>query len=312
MLAPGTTIGAYEILGSIGAGAMGEVYRARDTRLGRVVALKLLSNAVLPDQERLARFRREAQILASLNHPHIAAVYGLEEAGGELAIALELVDGEGLETRLARGPMPIDEILTVARQIAEGLEAAHERGIIHRDLKPANVKLTADGSVKILDFGLAKDQGSGIRGQGSAGNNDQGSGDSADSDRANTPTIASASLLTAHGLILGTGAYMAPEQARGKPVDKRADVWAFGVLLYEMVAGRRPFDGETLSDTLAAVLTREPELGAIPASTPPAIRTLIARCLQRDVKLRLRDIGEARIALSAPPEITAPAVTVPA
>jgi Tol biopolymer transport system component len=294
MLPPGTLIGPYEIAAFIGAGGMGEVYRARDTRLGRSVALKILPDTLLPDPEQLARFRREAQLLASLNHPHIAAVYGLEEAEGRLAIALELVEGEGLEARLARGPLAIGELVMVARQIAEGLEAAHERGIVHRDLKPANVKLTPEGSVKILDFGLAK---------------------ALEQDAVEATPPASAATVAQHiataGLIVGTAAYMAPEQARGKPVDKRADVWAFGVLLYEMVTGRRPFEGETLSDTLAAVLTQDLDLDKVPASTPPAVRTLMARCLQRDVKRRLRDIGEARIALSSPADTVAASTTTP-
>jgi serine/threonine protein kinase/Tol biopolymer transport system component len=295
MLAPGTVIGPYEILAFIGAGSMGEVYRARDSRLGRAVALKILPDTVQPDTERLARFRREAQLLASLNHPHISAVYGLEDAEGRLAIALELVDGEGLDARLARGPIAIEEAIAIARQIAEGLEAAHERGIVHRDLKPANVRLTAEGNVKILDFGLAKalereavEATSGM----------------------DAPTVARTSATA--GMIVGTAAYMAPEQARGQPVDKRADIWAFGAVLYEMLAGRRPFVGETLSDTLAAVLTHDPDLSALPSTTPPAVRTLLARCLQRDVKLRLRDIGEARIALSRLPETAADAASSPA
>ncbi len=281
MLSPGTVLGPYETVAFIGAGGMGEVYRARDTRLGRDVALKILPNAVVPDPERLARFRREAQLLASLNHPNIAAVYGLEEAQGHLAIALELVEGEGLEVRLARGRVAIEEAIGIARQIAEGLEAAHERGIVHRDLKPANVKLTPERSVKILDFGLAKSFAAEVPFSSSG------------FEASNLATQA-----TTAGMIVGTAAYMAPEQARGQAVDKRADIWAFGVVLYEMIGGRRPFGGETLTDTLAAVLTQEPDYTALPPTTPPNVRTLLSRCLQRDVKLRLRDIGEARIALS--------------
>jgi serine/threonine-protein kinase len=262
---------------------MGEVYRARDTRLGRTIALKVLPDSLIPDPEQLARFRREAQILAALNHPHIAAVYGLEEADGRLAIGLELVEGEGLDERLARGPVPLEEAIGIMRQTAEGLEAAHERGVVHRDLKPANVRLTRDGSVKLLDFGLAKAWEPEQPGAGSA---------------SNAPTLAPHS--TSAGMILGTAAYMAPEQARGLPLDKRADIWAFGVVFYELLAGRRPFEGETLGDTLAAVLTHDPDLRALPAATPAGIRTLVSRCLQRDVKSRLRDIGEARIALATP------------
>ena len=282
-LSPGTHIGPYEILAFIGAGGMGEVYRARDTRLARTVALKVLPDVLVPDPERLARFRREAQILASLNHPHIAAVYGLEESEGRLAIGLELVEGEGLDERLARGPVALDEAIGVMRQMAEGLEAAHERGIVHRDLKPANVRLTRDGTVKILDFGLAKAW-------------EPAAPDAASS--SNAPTLARHS--TSAGTILGTAAYMAPEQARGLPVDKRADIWAYGVVCYELLSGRRPFEAATLSDTLAAVLTRDPDLGALPPATPAGIRTLLSRCLQRDVRARLRDIGEARIALADP------------
>ena len=262
---------------------MGEVYRARDTRLGRTVALKVLPDSVAVDPERLSRFRREAQILAALNHPHIAAVYGLEEANGHLAIGLELVEGEGLDERIARGTAPLDEAIVIMRQIAEALEAAHERGIIHRDLKPANVRLTRDGSVKILDFGLAKAWEAESSGSGSA------------SDAA---TLAHHS--TTAGMILGTAAYMAPEQARGLPVDKRADIWAFGAVCYELLCGRAPFGGATVSDTLAAVLTQEVDFNALPPRTPDAIRALLSRCLQRDPKSRLRDIGEARIVLASP------------
>jgi serine/threonine-protein kinase len=290
-LTPGTHVGPYEILGLIGAGGMGEVYRARDTRLGRTAALKVLPDSLLPDRERLARFRREAQILASLNHPHIAAVYGLEEAEGQLAIGLELVEGECLDERLARGPVALEEAIAVMRQIAEGLEAAHERGIVHRDLKPANVRLTPDGSVKILDFGLAKAWEPEMVDVGSA---------------SNSPTLAQHT--TSAGMILGTAAYMAPEQARGLPIDKRADIWAFGVVFYELLAGQRPFDGQTLSDTLAAVLTRDPDFTLLPAATPAGLRTLLSRCLQRDAKSRLRDIGEARIALSNPAGFAAEAL----
>ena len=273
---------------------MGEVYRARDTRLERSVALKVLPETVAGDPQRLARFRREAQILASLNHPHIAAVYGFEEAHGQLAIGLELVEGEGLDDRIARGPVALDDAIRIMREIAEGLEAAHERGIVHRDLKPANVRLTPDGSVKILDFGLAKAWDPELPAVETA---------------SNAPTLAHHS--TNAGMILGTAAYMAPEQARGGPLDKRADIWAFGVLFVELLTGRRLFEGATLSDTLAAVLTRDPDFSALPPATPTAIRTLLSRCLQRDVKTRLRDIGEARIALADPSVRASDSVSAP-
>ena len=271
---------------------MGEVYRATDTKLGREVALKLLPEAFSSDPERLARFEREARLLAALNHPNIAQVYGFESAslpGGPAAhfLAMELVEGEDLAERLKRGAIPVDEALAIAKQIAEALEEAHEKGIVHRDLKPANVKLTPDGKVKVLDFGLAKAwSGTGDALSGSA------------PDLSQSPTLARTG--TAAGLILGTAAYMSPEQARGKPVDKRADVWAFGAVLFEMLTGQRLFAGETVSDVLAAVLTREPDWATLPEATPPAVRRLIARCLDRDPRKRLRDVGEARVVLEAP------------
>jgi serine/threonine-protein kinase len=266
---------------------MGEVYRATDTRLGRDVAIKVLPADVAADRDRVARFRREAQLVASLNHPNVAAIYGIEEADGAVALALELVDGEDLASRLSSGPIPVDEAIAIARQIAEGLEAAHERGIVHRDLKPGNVIVTKDGVVKVLDFGLAKAwSGDGIDGSSSGGALSQ------------SPTMSRN--MTDAGMILGTAAYMSPEQARGKPVDKRSDIWSFGVLFHEMLSGKRLFDGETVTDVLAAVLTREPDLSTLPPQTPPAVRRLIARCLERDPKKRLRDIGEARIILADP------------
>ncbi len=278
----GTRIGPFEILSAIGAGGMGEVYRARDTRLGRDVALKILPAEFAADPTRLARFRREAQLLASLNHPRIAAIYGIEESEGQVALALELVDGDDLAARIARGRLPVDEAIAIARQIAEGLEAAHERGIVHRDLKPANVKVTPDGAVKLLDFGLAKAY----------------EGDAASS----APNEAGSATVTRHateaGVVLGTAAYMSPEQARGRAVDKRSDNWAFGVLCYELLTGRRLFGGETASDTIANVLTREVDYTQLPAETPPAVVALIGRALERDATRRLRDIGEARIVLS--------------
>ena len=286
-LAPGQTLAHYRVTAAIGAGGMGEVYRATDTTLGREVAIKVLPAELAQDAERLARFEREAKLLASLNHPGIAHVYGFETAtldGGFPAhfLAMELVEGEDLLERLKRGPVPVDEALAVARQIAEALEEAHERGIVHRDLKPANIKLTPDGKVKVLDFGLAKAY-AGETASGSTGELSQ------------SPTLAHTG--TAAGIILGTAAYMSPEQARGKPVDKRADIWAFGVVLYEMLTGRRLFEGETVSDVLAAVLTREPEWVRLPAATPPAIRNLLRRCLTREVKKRQQGIGDARLAV---------------
>ena len=280
-LAMGTRLGAYELLGLIGAGGMGEVYRARDTRLGRDVAIKVLPEAFATDAERLARFKREAQVLASLNHPHIAAIYGLEDTPNGSALILELVDGPTLLARIAQGPIPLDEALPIAKQIADALEAAHEHGLIHRDLKPANIKLTPDGTVKVLDFGLAKAL-------------DTPTG----STLSHSPTITSP-VMTMGGVILGTAAYMSPEQARGKPVDKRSDIWAFGCVLYEMLTGRPAFEGATLSDLFAAILTKEPNWAAVPTAAQ-RVAPLIRRCLVKDSKQRLRDIGEARLALEAP------------
>src|SRR5919112_4229709 len=276
----GRTLSHYRVISAIGAGGMGEVYRATDTTLGRDVAIKVLPSDVGRDPERLGRFRREAHLLASLNHPNIAAIYGLEEADGTPFLALELVEGEDLKERLARGPVPVAEAIEIAAQIAEALEDAHNKGIVHRDLKPANVKLTKDGKVKVLDFGLAK----------------AWAGESGDS-RASGPMV-SASPTLAHtgtiaGVILGTAAYMSPEQARGKPVDRRADVWAFGVLVWEMLTGRTLFSGETVTDVIAAVVTREPDLDALPADTPPALRRLLGRCLRKDARQRLPDMGAA-------------------
>ena len=278
-LPSGTRLGPYEVLAPLGAGGMGEVYRARDPRLGRDVAIKVLPSEVASDPERLARFRREAHLLASLNHPHIAAVHGLEEQDGKLVLVLELVEGEDLSERLKRGAVPVEEALGIARQIAEALEEAHEHGIVHRDLKPANVKLTPEGKVKVLDFGLAK----AYAGEQAANANDA----------SHSPTLTRAG--SELGVILGTAAYMSPEQARGKPVDKRADIWAFGVVLFEMLTGKRLFQGETVSDTLAAVLKTDPDWSLLPAETPLRIRELLRHCLTRDPRGRLRDIGDARI-----------------
>ena len=273
----GKSIGVYHITALLGVGGMGEVYRARDTKLGRDVAIKILPRLFTSDPDRLARFEREARVLASLNHPHIGAIYGLEDADGVRALVLELVDGETLADRIARGPIPLNETLTIARQIADALEAAHEKGIVHRDLKPANIKITPDGVVKVLDFGLAK----------------AASGDAAPADLTQSPTMTVGG--TQEGVILGTAAYMSPEQARGRPADKRADVWAFGVVLYEMLTGRRAFEGETISDVLAKVIEREPDWTALPASTPPRLRELLRRCARKDPKTRLQAIGDARV-----------------
>ncbi len=263
---------------------MGEVYRATDLNLHRDVAIKILPAHVAQDADRLSRFRREAHLLAALNHPNIAAIYGLEEADGHPFLALELVEGEDLSERLKHGAVPVDEALAIALQVAEALEEAHNKGIVHRDLKPANVKLTPDGKVKVLDFGLAKAWAGGAT-----------DGSSASAEVSQSPTLAFTG--TVAGVILGTAAYMSPEQARGKPVDKRSDVWAFGVLLWEMLVGRRLFTGDTITDIIAAVVTREPDLAALPKATPPAVRRLVGRCLQKDPRRRLPDMGTARLEL---------------
>lgn len=293
----GRDIGTYRILSQLGAGGMGVVYRARDTKLGREVAIKILPSAFTRDTERRARFEREARVLAALNHPHIGAIYGLEHADGVQALVLELVDGETLADRIARGPIPLNEAMTMARQIADALEAAHEKGIVHRDLKPANIKITPDGVVKVLDFGLAK----------------AASGDAALVDLTQSPSLTVGG--TREGIILGTAAYMSPEQARARTADKRADVWAFGVVLYEMLTGRQAFGGETTSDVLAKVIEREPDWTALPASTPPRLRELLRRCGRKDPKTRLQAIGDARIQIeeliSGATEETATAVKAP-
>ena len=278
-LIPGTRIGPYEVAGPLGAGGMGEVYRATDTKLKRQVALKILPLSLAADADRLARFQREAEVLASLNHPHIAAIYGLEESADITALVMELVEGEDLSQRIARGAIPFDDALPIAKQIAEALEAAHEQGIIHRDLKPANIKVRADGTVKVLDFGLAKALDPPSR-NASAG---QAPAAASSPEATNSPTITSPAMTQA-GMILGTAAYMAPEQARGATVDKRADVWAFGVVLYEMLTGQRLFTGATVSDTIAAVLKTEPDWATLPVGTPAPIQRLLRRCLQKDRK----------------------------
>ncbi len=294
-LSAGTRLGPYEVVAPLGAGGMGEVYRARDTTLDRDVALKILPESFASDPDRLMRFEREAKALASLNHPNIAHIHGLEQAGGVRALVMELVEGEDLSARIARGPLPLDEALPIARQIAEALEAAHAAGIVHRDLKPANIKVKDDGTVKVLDFGLAKALDTGPPDPRTVGPPDPRTVGPPDP-RTLGPTQTSPAL-TAMGMILGTAAYMSPEQAKGKPVDKRADIWAFGVVLFEMLSGRRMFDGETISETIAAVLMKDPDWSALPSAVPVTVRRLLERCLTRDPRNRLQDIGEARIAL---------------
>ena len=285
-LSPGTRLGSYEVTGLIGQGGMGEVYRARDTRLGRDVALKILPEAFATDPERLARFQREARVLAALNHPHIATLHGFEDTAGRLAIVMELVEGPTLADRISHGPLPLDEALAIARQVAAALEAAHDQGVVHRDLKPANVKVKDDGTVKVLDFGLAK-----------AMDTASASGDATDS-----PTITSPAM-TMQGVILGTAAYMSPEQARGKRVDKRSDIWAFGCLSYEMVTGKRLFAGDDVTETIAAVVKIEPDLNLAPRE----VRRLLRKCLEKDPKKRLRDIGDAWDLLDSTSATTPPA-----
>ena len=286
-LSSGARLGPYEILSALGAGGMGEVYRARDTKLNRDVAIKVLLPAVANDPDRLARFSREAQVLASLNHPNIAAIYGLEDAGDVRALVMELVEGPTLADRIAQGAIPLADALPIATQIAEALEAAHEQGIIHRDLKPANIKVRSDGTVKVLDFGLAK-------AMDPAG--------ASNANAMNSPTLSMHA--TQAGLILGTAAYMSPEQAAGKAVDKRSDLWAFGVVLLEMLTGRQVFGGETVSHVLAAVLKDDPDWTSLPANTPAPIRKLLRRCLEKDRKKRLDSAAAARLeiddAIAAP------------
>ena len=281
-LSAGAHVGPYEVTAPLGAGGMGEVYRARDSRLNRDVAIKTLPDAFAQDSNRLARFQREAQLLATFSHPNIAAIYGVEESQGMRALVMELVEGPTLAERIAAGPIPLAEALSIAHQVAEALDAAHQKGIIHRDLKPANIKLTPDGKVKVLDFGLARAL----------------EGDPTASNPASSPTLTLES--TRAGVILGTAAYMSPEQARGKAVDKRADIWAFGVVLYEMLTGRFTFEGETVSDTMAAVLRADIDWSKLPPATPPKVRRLLQRCLERDPNHRLRDIGDAWIEMEAP------------
>ncbi len=281
----GTTLGPYSVTAKIGEGGMGEVYRARDTTLDRDVAIKVLPDAFASDPERLARFEREAKVLASLNHPNIGAIYGLEKSGDTRALVLELVEGPTLADRIKRGPIPLDEALPIAKQIAEALEAAHEAGVIHRDLKPANIKVRDDGTVKVLDFGLAK-----------------ALDPSPDTDPSQSPTLTAAA--TQMGVIMGTAAYMSPEQARGKPVDRRTDIWAFGAVLFEMLTGERAFVGDDVSLTLAKVLEREPSLESLPDTTPPNLRNVLQRCLEKEPRQRVQAIGDVRLAMEGAFETT--------
>ena len=278
-LAPGTSLGHYNVSALIGEGGMGEVYQARDTKLDRDVALKVLPEAFTSDPDRLARFEREAKVLASLNHPNIGSIYGLEEDDGVKALVLELIEGPTLADRIAKGPIPVDEALPIAKQIAEALEAAHEAGVIHRDLKPANIKVREDGTVKVLDFGLAK-----------------ALDPSPSTDPDQSPTLTAAA--TQMGVIMGTAAYMAPEQASGKPVDKRADIWAFGAVLFEMLTGRRPFTGDDVAKTLAHVIAIAPDWSSLPDNVPPLMGTFLRGCLKKDPTQRVRDIGDVRLALT--------------
>ena len=286
-LNPGTRLGVYEVKAKIGEGGMGEVYQARDTKLNRDVALKVLPDLFASDPDRLARFQREAEVLASLNHPNIATIHGLEETADTRALVLELVEGPTLAERIAQGPIPLDETVAIASQIADALEAAHEQGVIHRDLKPANVKVKDDGTVKVLDFGLAKAL------EAAPGGNPSES-----------PTLTAAA--TEMGVIMGTAAYMAPEQARGKVADKRADVWAFGVVVYEMLTGRRTFEGRDVSEVLAGVIKSEPEWDLLPKELPSALATYLRRCLEKDPRDRLRDIGDVRLAMAGAFDLPAP------
>ena len=286
----GSRLGNYEILEPLGAGGMGEVYRARDTKLGRDVAIKVLSEEFSRDKERLERFEREAKLLAALNHPNIATLYGFEEHDGQKFLVMELVEGITLAERIAEGPVPIEEAIPMAFQIAEGLEAAHEKGIVHRDLKPANIKITADGNIRILDFGLAK-----------AFAEDASQPEPATS---MSPTMTRGA--TRVGVILGTAAYMSPEQAKGKPVDKRADIFAFGAVLFEMLTGKKAFPGESASDVLAAVIKSEPNWRDLPSTLAPRQRELLRRCVEKDPRQRWRDIGDVRLELNAPRESREP------
>ncbi len=289
-LTPGDRFGAYDVVSALGVGGMGEVYRASDSRLKRHVAIKVLPAGFAADRERVARFQREAELLAAVNHPNIAAIYGIEESGGVTGLVMELVEGSTLADLIAAGAIPTTDAIAIAKQIAAALEAAHESGIIHRDLKPANVKVASDGTVKVLDFGLAKNV------------------EAIASDTLNSPTITSPAM-TMRGVVLGTAAYMAPEQARGRTVDRRADIWAFGVVLYEMLTGKRPFEGEDVSLTLAEVMKSDPDFVRLPADLSPSIRVCLHRCLQKDPRQRIRDIGDVRLMLDGAFESSAPVRT---
>src|SRR5215471_6994493 len=275
----GTKLAHYEIMVHLGSGGMGDVYQARDTKLSRSVAIKFLPEAFSHDSERVARFQREARVLASLNHPNIAAIYGVEETNTRHFLVMELVSGETLADRIKRGAIPIEDALPIAKQIAEALEEAHEKGIIHRDLKPANIKLTPEGKVKVLDFGLAKAYESG----------------STNPSLSDSPTISMAA--TNAGVILGTAAYMSPEQAKGRPVDKRTDIWAFGCVLYEMITARRAFAGDEVSEVLASVLAREPDWTLLPRTLSPVVGIYLKRCLHKDRKQRIGDAQNVRLAV---------------
>src|ERR1700674_2711268 len=292
-LTSGMKLGPYEIVGPLGAGGMGEVYRARDTKLGREVALKLLPPLFTADADRVARFKREARLLASLNHPHIGAIYGFEDADNVPALVLGLVEGDTLYDRVRRGPLPLSEALAFAQQIADALDAAHRAAIIHRDLKPSNIKITPDGVVKVLDFGLAK----AFMAEGS------------DQDLSKSATMTAGATIV--GVVLGTAAYMSPEQARGQAVDKRTDIWAFGCVLFDMLTGSSAFGRETVTDTIAAVVGAEPEWKLLPADTPGSVRRLLTRCLQKDARRRLHDIADARIELEDTMATPAEAAPVP-
>jgi len=346
---PGSRLGPYEVTGSLGAGGMGEVYRGRDARLKRDVALKILPASLAADPDRLARFEREAQALAAMNHPNIAAIYGLEEAEGPAdlrpgsghpeprsrgeaghhgrirALVLELVEGETLQERIGHGKIPSVDALSIARQIAGALDAAHDQGIVHRDLKPANIKITPDGVVKVLDFGLAKltqasdsgqAQGPGFRpGSGFTGLVTEvapAAGGSSRPEVTASPTMTSPAMMTGAGVLLGTAAYMSPEQARGKAVDKRADIWAFGVVLYEMLTGARAFGGDSVTETAGAVIHKELNWSLLPSDLPPEARTVLRRCLEKDPTRRVRDIGDVRLALEGAFTPDAPLIARPA
>ena len=293
-LTPGTRLGVYEVTAQIGEGGMGQVYRARDTKLDRDVAIKVLPEAFAHDSDRLARFQREAKTLASLNHPNIAAIYGLEESGGLTALVMELVEGDDLSQRIARDAIPFDDALPIAKQIAEALEAAHEQGIIHRDLKPANIKVTPDGVVKVLDFGLAK-LAEPLAGTAAGPNA-----------LSMSPTITSPAMMTGVGVLLGTAAYMSPEQAKGRPADKRSDIWAFGCVLFEMLTGKRPFDGEDMTEVLGAVVRLEPNWEALPPDVPQPVRTLLHSCLVKDRRHRVADVSIALFVLDKAASLAAP------